>query len=238
MIWWFEIPCITYCRLLVAEGSSGNLTEAEERLREYAAMNEGHHNICQLIQILPLLAMACGKQGKTEEALEILERAVSLAQPGRFVFPFMECGPLMVDMLEHLAAAGAGGYHVETLLDALKKKPSDQGSNIQDHRGEELITNKSGTHINEHESLTQRETEIVGLLAEGLKNKEIAANLYLSTTTVKKHIYNIYQKWNVHSRVSVVVKARAWGMIIKKFKVRGSKFRVQSSEFKVQRNVR
>ena len=58
------------------------------------------------------------------------------------------------------------------------------------------------------EPLSEREIEVLVLMAEGLKNKEIAAKLYLEYETVKKHIYNIYQKLDVHSRVHALRKAR------------------------------
>ncbi len=176
-------------------------------------MNEDHHNIYQLIQIMPLLAMACERQGKREEALKIIEQAVSLAQPGGFIFPFIESGPAMVELLERLASRGSGGYHLEKLLDAFKRKSSGEESHASEHQQAKIIKNEVFAQTPEHEYLTQREIEIVSFLAEGLKNKEIAGKLSLSPTTIKKHIYNIYQKWDVHSRVSVVVKARERGII-------------------------
>ena len=121
-IFWLEVSCVTHCRALIAEGSVSSLAKAEQQLREYATMNEAHHNNCQLIQIMPLLAMACDKQGKEDEALEILERAVILAQPGGFVFPFLEPGPPMAELLERLAARGVRGSYLETLLAAFKGK--------------------------------------------------------------------------------------------------------------------
>ena len=63
------------------------------------------------------------------------------------------------------------------------------------------------------ESLTERETEVLSLLSKGLKNREIAEKIFLSPTTIKKHIYNIYQKLDVHSRIEVVTKARENGII-------------------------
>ena len=65
----------------------------------------------------------------------------------------------------------------------------------------------------EMEALTPQELKIVTLLAAGLKNKEIAAKLFISTSTVKSHLYNIYQKWNVESRVGAAEKARKMGII-------------------------
>lgn len=54
------------------------------------------------------------------------------------------------------------------------------------------------------ERLTKREQEILVLLADGLKNMEIAGKLFISPATAKKHIENIYNKLQLHSRVELV----------------------------------
>jgi ATP/maltotriose-dependent transcriptional regulator MalT len=56
--------------------------------------------------------------------------------------------------------------------------------------------------------LTKRELEILELLAQGLSNKQIAAQLFIALATVKRHTENIYQKLNVPGRHQAVVKAR------------------------------
>jgi two-component system, NarL family, nitrate/nitrite response regulator NarL len=62
------------------------------------------------------------------------------------------------------------------------------------------------------EDLTPRETEILGLLAEGQSNKVIARNLGISDGTVKLHVKAILRKLNVHSRVEAAVLAVEHGM--------------------------
>ena len=56
--------------------------------------------------------------------------------------------------------------------------------------------------------LTTREIEILEQLSKGLKNKEIAENLFLSFFTVKKHIENIYRKLQAHNRIEMLQKAK------------------------------
>lgn len=63
------------------------------------------------------------------------------------------------------------------------------------------------------EALTKQETIILSLLADGLNNAEICDRLVLTLATVKWHIYNIYQKMNVHSRTSAVREGRALGLL-------------------------
>ncbi|NTV84676.1 MAG: response regulator transcription factor [Bacteroidales bacterium] len=54
--------------------------------------------------------------------------------------------------------------------------------------------------------LTKRETELLGFVSKGFRNKEIADKLFISTETVRKHINNIYQKLHVQSRMEAVNK--------------------------------
>ena len=64
-----------------------------------------------------------------------------------------------------------------------------------------------------HETLTAREQEVLSLLARGLRNKEIAARLYVSERTVNFHLANIYQKLNVSGRTEALSKAHEKGLL-------------------------
>jgi len=63
------------------------------------------------------------------------------------------------------------------------------------------------------EPLSDRELEVLQLLAEGLTNKEIAIRLYLSLHTVKVHARNIYNKLGVSNRAQAGARARALGIL-------------------------
>lgn len=63
------------------------------------------------------------------------------------------------------------------------------------------------------QSLTPRETEILGLIAKGLSNKQAAAELYLSEATVKTHLVHIFEKLGVDSRTAAVAAAVDRGII-------------------------
>ena len=56
--------------------------------------------------------------------------------------------------------------------------------------------------------LTQREKEVVGLISEGLSNKEIATRLHIATHTVKSHVHNILEKLTLSSRLQIAAFAR------------------------------
>ncbi|WP_439642869.1 LuxR C-terminal-related transcriptional regulator [Gemmatimonas sp.] len=59
--------------------------------------------------------------------------------------------------------------------------------------------------------LTKRERQIIGLLREGMSNKEIADRLYIAVHTVKRHVHNILEKLSLHSRLEVAAHARTPG---------------------------
>ena len=63
------------------------------------------------------------------------------------------------------------------------------------------------------EPLSEREIEVLQLVAEGLTNNEIASRLFLSLNTIKGHTRNIYGKLNVHSRTQAVARAQSLGLL-------------------------
>lgn len=62
-------------------------------------------------------------------------------------------------------------------------------------------------------ALSSRESEVLGLVADGLSNQEISKRLFLSQATVKSHLVHIYDKLGVDSRTSAVATAKARGLI-------------------------
>ena len=69
----------------------------------------------------------------------------------------------------------------------------------------------AGRSIPDEVRLTKREQQIIGLLREGLSNKEIAIRLYIAVHTVKRHVHNILEKLSLHSRLEVAAFSRGTG---------------------------
>jgi LuxR family maltose regulon positive regulatory protein len=145
-----------------------------------------HH---EAIKILILQALAHQAKGDQEEALSALARALVLAEPGGYVRSFVDEGESMAKLLRETAVAYPSGY------------------------AGKLLTAWGVNNAALIEPLSQRELEVLQLLAEGLSNKAIAQALIIAASTVKKHLKNIYQKLNVHSRTEAIARAHEWGIL-------------------------
>ncbi len=195
-----EMEYIVFARILIAKG---RLDEADRLLQRLLETAEAGGRTTRLIEILLLQALAFQVQEDTANAISKLENALSLAEPGGFIRIFVDEGPPMATLLfEALSRDIAPGY-VRKLLAAF---PSE--------RPEQTITLKSSDPDSEWiEPLSERETEVLQLIAEGLTNQEIANRLYLTLNTIKVHTRNINSKLGTHNRTKAVAKARSLGIL-------------------------
>jgi LuxR family maltose regulon positive regulatory protein len=197
MFLWLDLPDITQCKVLLAAGSDTDLQEAENKLKACLRLSQAHHNTFQRINIMPLLAAVYEKQGRFEEALTVLEEAVDLAGPGGFTRPFVDSGPTMVSLLKRLAEKNIAVDFIGHLLDAISSPTHQPSSIAQTSDG----------------PLTNREHDVLELVAQRLQTKEIAEKLFISTHTVNTHLKNIYRKLNVHNRREAVEEAKRLKLI-------------------------
>jgi LuxR family maltose regulon positive regulatory protein len=197
MLLWLDIPEITQGRVLLAAGTDSDLQKAENRLKASLQLSQAQHNTFQRIFILPLLALVYEKQGRLKEALTVLEEAVNLASHGGFIQPFLESGPTMASLLRRLAGKNIAVDFIGHLLDAISP-PTHQPSPI--------ARTSDG-------QLTNREHDILELVAQRLQTKEIAEKLFISTHTVNAHLKNIYRKLDAHGRRGAVEMAKRLKLI-------------------------
>ena len=194
-------------------------------------MTESHHNTLHLIEVLGLRAVALEKQDKAEEALTILERAVTLARPGGFIFPFVELGTPMADLLKRLFEQNVASDYIKELLaafpdtEAIPPQPdlrttnnergfeSETVAQIQNPKSTRLSSSQAKIQNSLIEPLTNREHDVLELLAQRFRNKEIADKLFVAPETVKAHLHNIYQKLSVSKRREAVEKAKKMGIL-------------------------
>lgn len=214
LLWWLNIPSIVRCQALMSAETPGGLVKAEARLRKCAEVIEAQHNSYQLIRVLTLLALVYERQRKTEESLGILEQAVTMGRGGNIVLPFVELGKPMVDLLNKLSTENEFVTKVKRLVNAFGL-PSHSftadkvgAGNFPPPKldGEQMVAGRN------REELTNRELEILDLLAQRLRNKEIAARLNISYHTVDSHLKQIYRKLGVHGRRKAVEEATKSGI--------------------------
>jgi LuxR family maltose regulon positive regulatory protein len=204
MFFFLDVPHITRCRALIADGSEASLNAANTLLQQFLELNESHHNMVRQIELRVLQAAAFDKQADPDNALTALGRAVELATPGGFVFPFLEPGKPMLDLLRRFRETAHHTAHVEHILHVSTEQTADKARAQPRHRPESqpLVA-----------QLTNRETEVLELLAQRLLDKEISARLHISASTVNSHCKNIYQKLDVSNRRQAVATATELGLL-------------------------
>lgn len=158
-----------------------------------------------VMEILLLQALAYEAQGNIPLALAPLERALALAEPEGYVQIFTDEDKPMVRLLSEAAAHRFMPDYVGRLL--ARDKPAEQ------KREEKPFRPPAPAVQPLIEPLSERELEILQLIAQGLSNSEISARLFLALSTVKGHNRNIFGKLEVQRRTEAVARARDLGLL-------------------------
>lgn len=141
-------------------------------------------------QSLALLAA-----GNVEKAAAVLADTLALAEPEGYVRLFVDAGQPMARLLRQVATKGVMRDYAGQLLAAFPNASSDRPA-------QPLL-----------DPLSERELEVLGLLADGRSNPEIAAELFLAVGTVKRHLHNIFGKLNVANRRQAVMRANELNLL-------------------------
>ena len=147
-----------------------------------------------------------------------LAEALSLAEPGGFIRIFVDLGPKMADLLRQLVKQNIAVGYIGKILAAFSEDAQRATPDATDPNAPSPhlpLSPSPGPTISQTliDPLTNRELDVLDLLAQRLSNKEIAAKLFISTTTVKGHLQDIYGKLNVKKRREAVEKAEALGIL-------------------------
>jgi LuxR family maltose regulon positive regulatory protein len=195
-----EFEHITLARVLLAQAKQGDAiasTRAPAQLlqRLLAAAEEGGRT-GSMIEILVLQALAHHQFGDGSAALAALERGLTLAEPERYLRVFVDEGPSMAALLAVASQQGIAPQYVARLLDAFRPIAGPGPAN------QELV-----------EPLSERERDVLRLLATDLDGPGIAAELVVGLSTVRSHTKSIYGKLGVHSRRAAVRRAQDLGIL-------------------------
>lgn len=199
-----EFDHITLARLLIAryrhEQEDNCLQGAVVLLECLRQAAEAGSRMGSVLEILVQQAMAEEVQGHTAEALVPLARALALGEPEGCIRTFVDEGPPMAKLLERMKPEdGRQKAYVARLLAVLG--------------GQQNIQPSAFSHQPLVEPLSERELEVLQLVAEGLSNREIAERLFVALSTVKGHNRVIYGKLNVSRRTEAVARARELGLL-------------------------
>jgi LuxR family transcriptional regulator, maltose regulon positive regulatory protein len=177
------------------------LGEPEAALRVLASLEGAvvrRLRMRRAMEIWVLQSLALAQLGRAEAALRSLMQALTFGEPEGFVRVFLDGGPPVGRLLYHAIERDIAASYAGRLLARFTVPDSSRGLPAQ--RG--LV-----------EALSERELEVLALIARGLTNAEIAAELVIALTTVKGHTTNIYGKLGVHTRTQAVARARALGLL-------------------------
>jgi LuxR family maltose regulon positive regulatory protein len=183
-------------RVFIAQGKYSNALEILDA--EYNTAKERELKDEMLLSLI-LRAITYSAMRDQNKALRLLEEGIRMAKPNGFTRIFVDEGPQMAKLLYSLLSEGK---HTEYIQKILAPFPVEQSSRMPSEVEGEWI-----------ELLSEREIEVLQLIAEGLTNQEVGSKLYLSLNTVKVHTRNIYSKLNVNNRTQAVTKARALGLL-------------------------
>jgi len=189
-----KVEYLTIARMMILQNRA---EEAEIFLEKVynAAVAAGLYS-CQ-IEALALITFVRGQQNNTSGAMMALVQALEFAKPAGYIRVFADVGEPFIELLQQAGLQSNLRVYVQKILAAIgSAEPSAPagGSNLP-------------------EALSEREREVLELLALGKTNKEIAQSLFLATGTVKKHLNNIYSKLGVSNRTECTRRAQEMKLI-------------------------
>ncbi len=201
---------LTSIRVLMAGKTPQHLKSATEQLDSmYELLTRIHHRRL-MIDVLGMKALLADAQNQESTAFEKLSEALTLAKPGQIKRTFLDLGYPMADLLKRLAKQKPDSKYIEQILSAFSNEETGKGQNVPDDQSVHRSNLSNQAQI---EPLTNREIEILTILSERLSNHEIAEKLFIADETVKKHLYNIYQKLDVKNRQQAIARAKSLGIL-------------------------
>jgi LuxR family maltose regulon positive regulatory protein len=192
-----EFKQLTFVRLLLAQHragpAAGLLDEAETRLDRIAPGAVRGGRGASTMDVHLMRALVNDARGDRPAALTDLAIALTLGVPAGFVQHFLDEGEALTSLLVAAERHPAAGEHVRTLRTA-------------------SLRTATSTEGNTDEVLSERELEVLRLLATALSGPDIARELFVSVNTLRTHTKHIFTKLDVNTRRAAVERARDRGL--------------------------
>jgi LuxR family maltose regulon positive regulatory protein len=192
-----EVEYLALVRILLAEGRVDEATRLLSRIQRSMESTGRQGN---LIAVLVLWAIALDMQADTRSALAMLEHAVSLARAEGYMRVFLDEGK----PIETLLKIAVTQWKDRDLLAYARK--------LLAAFADEAMPPAAG-EAPQPGILSERELEVLHLMATGCSNKEIADELVIAIGTAKRHTANIFDKLDVRNRTEAVARARQLGLL-------------------------
>jgi LuxR family maltose regulon positive regulatory protein len=203
------LPVLAALRGYLAAGDTDSLDRAAAVLRTCGAIADRSGTVRRQVEIGALTARFHWMQENSTAALDSLRECVLLAATGGALRLVADVGPVLDPLLHALQDEGVAPAYVAELRSILSATHG-QSSDLPVQVGKPVpIHLSSPPEID----LTNREMEVLLLLADRLTNKEIAQRLTVSPRTVQKHTISLYQKLDAKNRRHAVLRAREIGVL-------------------------
>jgi LuxR family transcriptional regulator, maltose regulon positive regulatory protein len=187
----------------------GHAKEADTILAALLAEAELTGNTGCFIYTAVLSAYSAEKQERTADSLSILRHALELAQPEQYVAPF-----IMVDLMPLLEKMHDDYTKENNIPLASFIKTILSNATLQiDQTDNERLQMPNDFQTNPPVQLSDREIQVLNLLANGASNKDLSKQLLIELGTVKRHLSNIYTKLGVQSRTQAIAHAITMNLI-------------------------
>ena len=210
----------TFIRVLIA---TGEVDAARRCITAQRALVAPFNHVCTQVELYVLDTMALLQEGNDSAARVALDSALAIAAPRGLIRVFLEMGAPITMLLAQRAKQGPLGAFAARLLSVYDATSSEAEPiaiprvfNADSDVNEMLPTHgtrKSASASALDESLSEREQEVLLLMARGMSNQEIADQLVISVPTVKKHGSNIFGKLDASNRTEAVARARELGLL-------------------------
>jgi LuxR family maltose regulon positive regulatory protein len=196
-----EVEYIALAHILIAQNKLDEAKRLLQRLIENAKIGD---RVYMMIEMRLMRTLIFKAQQDTAAALAELKLALSLAEPGGLIMILVSKGKPVAELLEEIVAvktrdhdaakAGFSLFYAKKLLSVFKAATPPKVEGLMD-------------------PISERELEVLCLIAAGLSNREIADKLFISLNTVKTHTKNINSKLDVNSRTKAVARAKELGLL-------------------------